>query len=235
MKTVSIIIPVYNEKTTIEKILKLVEDSDTLSLKKEIIVVDDCSTDGTKNILAKYLKRDTYKVIEKKKNEGKGSCIKKGIAVSTGDIVIIQDADLEYTPADYPALLEPMVDGHADVVYGTRFVNANPHRVLYFYHYAANKFITMLSNMFTNLNLTDIETGYKVFNGNVLRAIGPALKSKKFGFEPEITARIAKVKGLRIYEVGISYYGRTYEEGKKIGWVDGIKAIYEIIRYSVFS
>lgn len=234
-KTLSIIIPVYNEENTIAKTLLNVKEADTLSLKKEIIVVDDNSTDNTKTILKKYENKDLHKIYYNSINSGKGLCVKKGILSSTGDIVIIQDADLEYSPQDYPNLLKPIVEGYADVVYGSRFINSNPHRVLYFNHYIANKFITTFSNLLTHLNLTDIETGYKVFRGDVIRGIAPKLNSKRFGFEPEVTARIAKIKNLKIYEVGISYFGRTYEEGKKIGWIDGVKAIYEIIRYSLFS
>ena len=235
MKKVSIIIPVFNEQQTIGKILDQVSKSDTLSLEKEIIIVDDCSTDKTKEILRKKENKSGYHIYYKSLNEGKGACLKEGISHSSGDIVIIQDADLEYTPEDYPTLLKPITRGYADVVYGSRFINSNPHRVLYFYHYIANKFITTLSNILTNLNLTDIETGYKVFRGDIIRNIAPHLKSKGFGFEPEITSRLSKQKRIRIYEVGISYFGRTYEEGKKINWTDGVKAVYEIIKYSLFD
>lgn len=235
MKIVSIVIPVYNERDTILKVLESINHADTLSLEKEIIIIDDYSTDGTREILEKQNKKPALKIFFNKENIGKGASLKKGFIASTGDIVIIQDADLEYSPSDYPQLLKPIVQEYADVVYGTRFINASPHRVLYFYHYMANKFITTLSNFFTNLNLTDIETGYKVFKGDLIRKIAPKLESTRFGFEPEITARISKIKGIRIYEVGISYFGRTYEEGKKIGWKDGIRAIYEIIKYSLFD
>lgn len=235
MKKVSIIIPVFNEENTIIKILEKVNHSNTLSLQKEIIVIDDNSTDNTRKVLEKYTKRLPIKFLINSKNLGKGAALKKGFEISSGDIVIVQDADLEYSPDDYPNLIKPIIDGYADVVYGSRFINSNPHRVLYFYHYIANKFITILSNLFTNLNLSDIETGYKAFKGDIIRSLAPKLQSRRFGFEPEITARISKIKGIRIYEVGISYFGRTYEEGKKIGWRDGIRAIYEIIRYSLFD
>lgn len=232
-KKISIVIAVYNEERTIKKVLEMVQSSDTLGLMKEIIVVDDNSTDNTGKLL-KSIKRNNIRVINNPVNLGKGASLRIGFQHTTGDIVIVQDADLEYSPKDYPILIRTIIEGYADVVYGSRFLNANPHRVLYFYHYLANKFITTLSNMFTNLNLTDIETGYKVFKGDLIREIAKDLKANRFGFEPEITARIAKIKGLRIYEVGISYFGRTYEEGKKIGWIDGVKTVFEIIRYSLF-
>ncbi len=235
-KTLSIIIPVYNEKEFIEKTIERVFKADSLGLKKEIIVVDDASTDGTDKILKKLekkYKRKNFKVLYKKKNEGKGAALKEGFLASKGDIVLVQDADLEYNPDDYPILLEPFLKNQADVVYGSRFISDRPHRVLYFWHYVANLFLTLLSNAFTNLNLTDMETGYKVFRGDLIRKIAPKLESKRFGFEPEITARIAKIKGIKIYEVGISYWGRTYEEGKKIGWKDGVRAVWEILKYNL--
>ncbi len=235
-KTLSIIIPVYNEKEFIEKTIERVFKADSLGLKKEIIVVDDASTDGTDKILKKLekkYKRKNFKVLYKKKNEGKGAALKEGFLASKGDIVLVQDADLEYNPDDYPILLEPFLKNQADVVYGSRFISDRPHRVLYFWHYVANLFLTLLSNAFTNLNLTDMETGYKVFKGDLIRKIAPKLESKRFGFEPEITARIAKIKGIKIYEVGISYWGRTYEEGKKIGWKDGVRAVWEILKYNL--
>lgn len=236
IKTLSIIIPVYNEEKFIEKTIKKVFNAESLGLRKEIIIIDDGSTDGTKNILKKIEKKyqnKNLKIIYKNKNEGKGSALKLGFLKSRGDIVLIQDADLEYNPEDYPRLLEPFLKNNIDVVYGSRFVSNQPHRVLYFWHYLANLFLTLLSNALTNLNLTDMETGYKVFNGKLIRKIAPKLESKKFGFEPEITAKIAKIKGIKIYEVGISYWGRTYQEGKKIGWKDGIRAIWEIIKYNL--
>ncbi len=233
-KSVSIVIPVYNEEKTIEKTLEKVFAANTFSLTKEVIVVNDASTDNTSQIL-KRIKKKNLQVITNSVNLGKGASLKKGFQKTKGDIVIVQDADLEYSPTDYPVLLKPIIDGYADVVYGSRFVNAYPHRVLYFHHYLANKLITTLSNLFTNLNLSDIETGYKVFRGDLIRQIAKKLKSSRFGFEPEITARIAKIDGLRIYEVGISYWGRTYKEGKKITWIDGVKAVFEIIKYNLFS
>lgn len=234
-KKISIVIPVYNEKNTILKVLQAVSKAKTLSLQKEIVVVDDFSTDGTRDLLKNLKKSKKIKLLFNSVNLGKGASLKVGFQHSTGDIVLIQDADLEYCPADYPKLVKPIIEGHADVVYGSRFISSKPRRVLYFYHFLANKFITTLSNIFTNLNLSDIETGYKVFRGDLIRSIAPKLRAKRFGFEPEITSRLAKVKGIRIYEVGISYFGRTYEEGKKIGWVDGLKAVFEIIRCSLFS
>lgn len=235
IKKLSIVIPVYNEVNTISQQIKAVSSIPTPSFEKEIIIVDDGSTDGTVRTLKKENSDKNVKIIFKTPNSGKGSALKEGFKHTTGDIVLIQDADLEYSPSNYSALIKPIADGYADAVYGSRFINSNPHRVLYFYHYLANKLITTLSNIFTNLNLTDIETGYKVFRGDLIRKITPDLKSKRFGFEPEITARLSKIKGIRIYEVGISYFGRTYEEGKKIGWSDGVKAIFEIIRYNIFQ
>ncbi len=242
MGTLSIVIPCYNEEQFIEKTLSKVFSANSLNLKKELIVVDDGSKDETassiKNALRKlHPKHDnvTVKTIFKKQNLGKGSALKDGFKISTGDIVLIQDSDLEYNPEDYPLLLEPFLKNDADVVYGSRFISTRPHRVLYFWHYQINLFLTMLSNIFTNLNLTDMETGYKVFKGELIREIADKLESQRFGFEPEITARISKIKGLKIFEVGISYSGRTYEEGKKIGWKDGIKAIWEIIKFNLLK
>jgi len=240
LKTLSIIIPAYNEENFIEEIIKRVISSDSLELKKEIIVIDDGSTDKTpyllKQIIKKYKRKGVnIKLILKKKNEGKGAALKTGFLKSTGDIVLVQDADLEYNPIDYPLLLEPFLKHEADVVYGSRLVTNRPHRALFFWHFTANTFLTALSNIFTNLNLTDMETGYKVFKGDLIRKIAPELKSKRFGFEPEITARISKIKGLKIYEVGISYSGRTYDEGKKIGWKDGLMAIWEIFKYNLLA
>lgn len=241
MDTLSIIVPVYNEEEFIEKTLLEICNSDSLNLKKEVIVVDDGSTDKTKDNIEKTIKilkskyKDTsFKTILKRSNEGKGAALRDGFKVSTGDIVLIQDADLEYNPEDYPILLEPFLKNEADVVYGSRFISNRPHRVLYFWHYQINLFLTMLSNMLTNLNITDMETGYKVFKGDLIRKFAEKLESNRFGFEPEITARIGKIKGLKIYEVGISYAGRTYDEGKKIGWKDGVRAIWEIFKFNLF-
>ncbi|NMB83883.1 glycosyltransferase family 2 protein [Candidatus Roizmanbacteria bacterium] len=237
-KTLSIVIPVYNEEKYIEKTFSKVVASNTLFLRKEIIIVNDGSTDGSRRKIKKLASKKMQKTktifVDREKNSGKGTAIKTGILRSTGDIVLVQDADLEYSPDDYPCLLQPFVSQNADVVYGSRFVSGYPHRVLYFWHALANSSLTLLSNFFTNLNLTDMETGYKVFRGDLIRPIAEKLKSRRFGFEPEVTARIAKIKNLRFFEVGISYSGRTYQEGKKIGWIDGIKALWEIFRFNIF-
>lgn len=228
----SVIIPVYNEKNTIREILRRVEAADALGLEKEIVLVDDGSSDGTRDILKEYESR--FRVIYQRENCGKGAALRAGFAASSGEVVLVQDADLEYDPTEYPILLEPIISGKADVVYGSRFWGNRPHRVLYFWHYVGNKFLTTLSNMFTNLNLTDMETCYKVFKGDVIREVAKYLKSDRFGFEPEITSRVAH-RPLQIYEVGISYYGRTYKEGKKINWKDGVKAIAAIIYFNLFD
>lgn len=238
MKTITIVMPVYNEEKFVQSAIQTVLASDTLGLKKEIIIVDDCSTDKTKAKIREEIqknKKDLITLVEKKKNEGKSSAVKIGLMKSKGDIVLVQDADLEYNPEDYPVLLSPFIKQDADVVYGSRFISNRPHRVLYFWHAVMNTFLTTLSNMLTNLNLTDMETGYKVFRGSLIRSIATRLESKRFGFEPEVTARIAKVKGIKIYEVGISYQGRTYEEGKKINWIDGVLALWEIIKYNLIT
>lgn len=240
MRTLSIVIPIFNEENYIEKTLLAICHSDSMGLKKEIIIVDDGSYDKTKESIEKAIKnlKTKYKDIEfktifKEINQGKGAALKDGFKVSSGDIVLVQDADLEYNPDDYPILLEPFLKNDADVVYGSRFISNRPHRVLYFWHYQINLFLTLFSNFFTNLNLTDMETGYKAFKREIIRHIAKKLESKRFGFEPEITAKISKIKGLKIYEVGISYSGRTYNEGKKIGWKDGVKAIWEIIKFNI--
>jgi len=226
---VSVVIPVYNEVSTIREIVARVQAVD---LDKEIIIVDDGSTDGTRELLQEItLSQENIRVIYHDRNQGKGAALRTGFEGATGDIVIVQDADLEYDPREYPILLEPILDGRADVVYGSRFLGG-PHRVLFFWHYLGNKFLTLLSNAVTNLNLTDMETCYKVFKREVLA--GMNLKSNRFGFEPEFTVKIAK-KGFRIYEVPISYSGRTYAEGKKIGWKDGVKAIFAIIWFRFFD
>lgn len=229
---ITVIIPVFNEACTIETILKRVTAVD-ISSSKEIIVIDDCSTDGTREFLENYQihTKDTFKFQSHEKNMGKGAALRTGFDAATGDIVIIQDADLEYDPFEYPKLLAPILNGKADVVYGSRFVGSEPHRVLLFWHSMGNKLLTFLSNMFTNLNLTDMETCYKVFRKEVLLKLD--LRENRFGIEPEITAKIARLN-CRIYEVGISYAGRTYEEGKKIGWRDGLWALWCIAKYNLF-
>ena len=226
----SIIIPVYNELSTIEELIQRVKASPVPD--KEIILVDDFSTDGTRDLLRDKIAPQVDKILYHPVNAGKGAAVRTAFQHVTGDIVIIQDADLEYDPDQYPLLIEPIATDKADVVYGSRFMGGGPHRVVYFWHYMGNKFLTLLSNMFTNINLTDMETCYKVFRREIVQSIN--LKENRFGFDPEITAKIAQ-KHVRIYEVGITYYGRTYEEGKKIGWKDGVRAIYSILKYWIVS
>ncbi len=234
IKTLSIIIPAYNEGRTIHFILdKLKEVILINKIQKEIIIVNDCSTDNTEDAILKYIAANTSCGIQYLKhdiNMGKGAAIHTGINYATGEYLIIQDADLEYDPQEFNQLLKPIVDGFADVVFGTRFIGGNPHRILFFWHSIGNKFLTFLSNMFTNLNLTDMETCYKLFDTKIIQSIN--LKEKRFGFEPEVTAKISRIPKVRIYEVGISYYGRTFEEGKKISWKDGMRALYCILRYN---
>ncbi|MCE2894358.1 MAG: glycosyltransferase family 2 protein [Flammeovirgaceae bacterium] len=233
----SIVIPAYNESETIHLILTKIKQIQLLGgLDKEILIVDDCSTDQTQQAVAKYHLENSDLTIRYSRNEinrGKGFSLARGISEAVGDFVIVQDADLEYDPEEYNTLLKPMLYNNADVVYGSRFMGGNPHRILFFWHSIGNRFLTFLSNVATNLNLTDMETGYKLFKREIIQKI--SLKENRFGFEPEVTAKVARIKGIRIYEVGISYYGRTYDEGKKINWKDGLRAIYCIIKYNYFS
>lgn len=226
----SVVIPCFNERETISEILDAVRTCGHPDL--EIIVVDDFSTDGSRDLLKNELKAKCDQVLFHEKNRGKGAALRTGIAAATGDLVIVQDADLEYNPGEFLKLMQPILDGKADVVYGSRFAGGEPHRVLYYWHSLGNAFLTTLSNMFTNLNLTDMETCYKLFRREIIQSLN--LVEDRFGFEPEVTAKVAR-QNVRIYEIGISYTGRTYGEGKKIGWKDGVRAIYAILKYNIWS
>jgi glycosyltransferase involved in cell wall biosynthesis len=240
IRRLSIIIPAYNEENTIALILDRINEVKLIkNLEKEVIIVNDCSTDNTETALRNYLNTtpnltiNYLKYIQHEVNQGKGAAIHSGIAQATGEYLLVQDADLEYDPGEYNTLLKPILLGSADVVYGSRFIGGNPHRILFFWHSIGNRVLTFLSNMFSNLNLTDMETGYKLFRTSIIQRI--YLHEKRFGFEPEVTQKVSMVPGIRIYEVGISYYGRTFAEGKKIGWKDGFRAIYCILKYGLFN
>lgn len=235
--TLSIVIPVYNEARTIHQILDLLRELELVNnIKKEIILVNDCSTDASADTIRAYAARHPslgLRLLEHPVNQGKGAALHTGIREATGDYVIVQDADLEYDPQEYNLLIKPILRGFANVVYGSRFIGGNPHRILFFWHSIGNGILTFLSNMCTDLNLTDMETCYKLFRRDIIQ--GLQLEEKRFGFEPEVTAKVARVSGLQLYEVGISYYGRTYAEGKKIGWRDGFRAIYCILKYGLLK
>lgn len=236
-KKISIVIPVFNEQNTILSILQVLKNLNlNFNLEKQFVLVNDFSTDKSETIILDFIKRNKELDIlyfKQDKNRGKGAALRKGFELATGDLIVVQDADLEYDPNEFNVLIRPIIEGYADVVYGSRFIGGKPHRILFFWHTLGNKFLTFLSNAFTNLNLTDMETCYKLFRSDVLKSI--KLNENRFGFEPEVTAKLSRIPNIRIYEVGISYYGRTYEEGKKIGWRDGFRAIYCILKYNLFK
>jgi glycosyltransferase involved in cell wall biosynthesis len=237
IKKLSVLVPAFNEEQTIERILDRLGEVNLLNdIEMEIVVVNDASTDKTKEIVERYISSHperSFSFFSQPKNKGKGAALHKAIEMATGDYLVVQDADLEYDPEEFNNLLKPVFKADADVVYGSRFMGGNPHRILFFWHSLGNKFLTMLSNMFTNLNLTDMETCYKLMRTSIAKEL--LLKERRFGFEPEVTAKIARIPGIRIYEIGISYYGRTYAEGKKINWKDGFRAMWCILKYNVFS
>lgn len=240
IKRLSIIIPVYNEEKTLPIILERINEVKLIrNIEKEVILINDCSSDNTEGVINNYIANlespslSYFKYIRHEINQGKGAAIHTGISVATGDYLLMQDADLEYDPGEYNSLLKPIVFGSADVVYGSRFMGGNPHRILFFWHSIGNKLLTSLSNMFTNLNLTDMNTCYKLFRADILKRI--PLCEKRFGFDPEVTVKVSKIPDIKIYEVGISYYGRTFAEGKKIGWRDGFRSVYCTLRYSLFN
>ena len=236
-KKLSIIVPAYNEEATVQTILQRIHAVNLLAgIQKEVLLINDCSTDKTEEKVKDYIANNADQDIKYFKHEvnmGKGAALHTGIKEASGDFVIVQDADLEYDPQEFNILLQPIVDGFADVVYGSRFMGGKPHRILFFWHSIGNKFLTFLSNTLTNLNLTDMETCYKMWRSEIIKSV--RLKENRFGFEPEVTAKVSRIEGVRIYEVGISYYGRSYEEGKKIGWKDGFRAIYAILKYNIWS
>lgn len=237
MYKLSILIPAYNEEKTILEVLnKIISVQLINNVEKEIVVVNDCSTDNTEKVVLEFQSQNqsiNLSYFKQEKNKGKGAAIHRAIQMASGDFLVVQDADLEYDPQEFNLLLKPILEGHADVVYGSRFMGGRPHRILFFWHTIGNKVLTFVSNVFTNFNLTDMETCYKMFRSEIIKPI--KLKEERFGFEPEVTAKLSRIKGIRLYEVGISYYGRTYEEGKKIGWKDGFRALFCMLKYGLFN